>query len=103
MWVIEYYCESGIERWFDKLTKEQLKCVAKEMKLLEKCGNALRLPHSKSFKKGLFELRERKFGYRIYYTFQNNKIILLIGAGDKSSQKQDIQKAKKILESLMGE
>jgi len=60
-WKVEYWCNdngvSTVEKWLDSLTKEQLKSVAKEMKLLELCGNQLRLPHSRSLKQGLFELR----------------------------------------------
>lgn len=37
-------------------------------------------------------------GYRIYYTEENNKIILLINGGDKSTQVKDIQKVNKMLE-----
>lgn len=97
-WELQYWCndngESPIENWFDSLSKEQFKSVAKELKLLEQCGNMLRLPHSKSLKKGLFELRERKYGFRIYYTFFKNKVILMLGAGDKKSQDKDINIAR---------
>lgn len=72
-WGLEYWDdnknESSIEQWFDALSKEQFKSVAKELKLLELCGNMLKLPHSRSLKQGLFELRERKYGLRIYYAF----------------------------------
>ncbi|VVC76262.1 hypothetical protein AQUSIP_15710 [Aquicella siphonis] len=75
-WELKYWCdnkgESPIERWFDSLTKEQFKSVAKELKLLELCGNMLKLPHSRGLKKGLFELRERKYEFRVYYTFLKN-------------------------------
>ena len=37
-------------------------------------------------------------GYRIYYTENNNKIILLINSGDKSKQSKDIEKAHEFLE-----
>lgn len=37
-------------------------------------------------------------GYRIYYTEEYNKIILLINGGDKSKQSKDIEKAKELLE-----
>ena len=37
-------------------------------------------------------------GYRIYYTEENNKIILLINGGDKSKQSKDIEKAHEFLE-----
>jgi putative addiction module killer protein len=103
-WNIKYWCnnknESTVEKWLDSLTQEQLKSVAVEMKLLELCGNKLRLPHSSSLKKGLFELRERKFGYRIYYAFLPNKIILMLQAGDKKSQNRDIKIARQHLDEL---
>ncbi|MFH1191967.1 MAG: type II toxin-antitoxin system RelE/ParE family toxin [bacterium] len=49
----------------------------------------------KSIGSGLFELR-LKFGsgYRIYFGEVNNKIILLLCAGDKNSQNKDIKKVK---------
>ena len=37
-------------------------------------------------------------GYRIYYTEENNKIILLINGGDKSKQSKDIEKAHELLD-----
>ena len=103
-WEIEYWCndedESPLEKWFDSLNKEQFKSVAKEVKLLELCGNLLKLPHSRSLKKGLFELRERKYGFRIYYTFLKNRVILLMQAGDKKSQNKDIDIARERLSQL---
>lgn len=51
----------------------------------------------------LYELRF-KFGtgYRIYYTIQNDTIILLINGGDKKTQTKDIEKALFILTTLKG-
>ncbi len=43
---------------------------------------------------GVFELREMRFGYRIYYCFSKGKVIVLLIAGDKSTQKKDIKIAK---------
>lgn len=77
-----------------KLTREQFKAIAKELKLLEICGNDLKLPHSKALGKGLFELREQRYGYRIYYGFYEGKIIILLHAGDKSKQENDIKVAR---------
>jgi len=49
----------------------------------------------------LFELR---FffgdGLRVYYTFKNNEVVLLLAGGDKSSQKKDIEKAKQLIENV---
>ena len=70
-WKIEYWCnekgKSTVEDWLDSLTNEQLKSVAKEVKMLELCGNSLKMPHSRSLKDKLFELRERQYGLRIYF------------------------------------
>lgn len=97
-WIIEYWIDNSdkrsVENWLLKLTKEQFKAVSKELKLLEICGNDLKLPHSKALGKGLFELREQRYGYRIYYGFYKNKIIILLHAGDKNKQENDIKIAR---------
>lgn len=104
-WELEYWCnyeeDSPIEEWLNLLHKEQLKSVAKELKLLELCGNRLQLPLSRSLKNGLFELRERKYGFRIYYTFLKNRKILMMHAGDKKTQNRDIDRARDRLYQLM--
>ena len=100
-WEIEYWHGdkniSLIEIFFEHLTKEQFKSVAKELKILELCGNKLRMPHSRSLGKGLFELRERNYGYRIYYMFTDSNTIILLNVGNKKSQKKDIKLARKRL------
>jgi putative addiction module killer protein len=101
LWTLVYWAEEDkkpqVEEWLNNLKKDQLKCVSKELLLLETCGNNLRLPHSKPLDDGLFELREMSFGYRIYYCFSKGKVIVLLIAGDKSSQKKDIKIAKERL------
>ena len=103
-WDIQFWHQnkenSPVAIWLDGLDRPQLKSVAKEIVLLGKCGNRLRLPHSKSLGKGLFELRERSFGLRIYYMFWKEKIILLLHAGEKKSQARDIRIARKKLAAL---
>jgi putative addiction module killer protein len=106
IWNIEYWhsnksSTSSLEEVLKGLTKEQLKSVAKEVRLLELCGNELRLPHSRALGDGLFELRERNFGYRIYYSFLPEKLIILLHAGDKSKQSRDIKIARQRLLELM--
>ena len=39
-------------------------------------------------------------GYRIYYTRVGNQIIVLLCGGDKSTQRSDIAKTKKVVEEL---
>ena len=42
-------------------------------------------------------------GYRIYYAKKEDKIILLLIGGDKSTQQKDIKKAKTILKEYSNE
>ncbi|HQS83801.1 MAG TPA: type II toxin-antitoxin system RelE/ParE family toxin [Alphaproteobacteria bacterium] len=72
----------------------------RKSQLLEKCGNELRLPHSKALGNGLFELRERAYGYRIYYTFTHNHTIFLLQGGDKKTQHQDIKIERERLDKI---
>jgi putative addiction module killer protein len=39
-------------------------------------------------------------GYRVYFKLKNDKIIILLVGGDKSTQQKDITKAKEIWEKL---
>lgn len=46
---------------------------------------------------GISEMRIHKGpGYRVYFTLEGQKLIVLLCGGDKSSQKKDIAKAKEI-------
>ena len=50
---------------------------------------------------GVFELRfDFGPGYRVYYTERNGEIVVLLAGGDKSTQKQDIEKAKELAETI---
>ena len=51
----------------------------------------------------LYELRfDIGAGYRVYYTIENQMIVLLVSGGDKKSQIKDIKKATEILNKLKG-
>ncbi len=103
-WKIEYWApgksKNPIEKWLDKLTKDQLKSLAKEIMMLEQVGNELKLPHSKALGKGLFELRERRFGLRVYYGFRGESVVIMLAVGNKKSQEKDIAIARKRLSEL---
>lgn len=52
---------------------------------------------SRALKGGLVELKiDYGPGYRVYYTFRSQKLVLLLCGGDKSSQQHDIKKATSI-------
>lgn len=58
----------------------------------------------KQLNEKLYELR-MTFGpgYRVYFAFEGNTLIILIGGGDKSSQANDINKANQLLEDYKNE
>ena len=55
----------------------------------------------KTLGNGLFEFRIAYGpGYRLYFSRQGGKIVVLLAGGDKSSQKRDIAKARILLKGL---
>ena len=56
---------------------------------------------AKAVGSGVFELRfDFGPGYRVYYTERNGEIVVLLAGGDKSTQKQDIEKAKELAATI---
>ena len=85
-------------RWFnrlkDNLEKTRIAVRIRRMQL----GN---VGDAKSVGDGVFELRfDFGPGYRVYYTEREGEIIVLLAGGDKSSQKQDIEKAKQLAATI---
>lgn len=39
-------------------------------------------------------------GYRVYYTIRDNRLVILLCGGDKSSQQQDIKLAQRMVSEL---
>ena len=102
-WYIEYWHsteKNSVEYWLTQLNDAELKSVAKELNLLACAGNELKMPHSKALSAGLFELRERRYGDRIYFAFQEHQRIILLMAGNKKSQQNDIILARQRLAEL---
>jgi len=53
---------------------------------------------------GLNEMRiDYGGGYRLYWTRQGKRLIILLAGGDKSTQERDIEQAHKLLEKIKEE
>ena len=81
------------ESWHDKLAIALQRAVDARLTRLA-VGN---FGDHKALAAGVYELRIMKGpGLRVYYGLKGDEIIVLIGGGDKASQKRDIEKAKEL-------
>jgi len=81
------------ESWYDKLDKLWQRAIDARLTRLA-VGN---FGDHKPVGAGVFELRVPKGpGLRVYYGLRGNELVVLIGGGDKSTQKRDIEKAKEL-------
>ena len=83
-------------KWLNSLkNKAAYNVIINRLKRIEETGN---FGDCKSVGNGIFEIRIKYgCGYRIYYTFENNELVILLCGGDKSTQQDDITKAKKMI------
>ena len=85
-------------KWIDKL--RDIKARARILVRIERLatGNP---GDVKPVGKGVSELRiPYGPGYRVYYKEYNNILVILLTGGDKRTQKQDIETAKKLADEL---
>ena len=96
-----YFIEKTIEfdKWLRKL--KNLKIKAKILFRIQKLENDEHFGDCKSVGDGISELRlNYAKGNRIYFKEKDRKIIILLIAGDKSTQQKDIEKAKELWKRL---
>lgn len=96
-----YFIEKTTEfdKWFRKLN--DITAKAKIIFRIQKIENDEHFGDCKPVGEGISELRiNYSKGYRVYFREQDGKIILLLIGGDKSTQQQDIEKAKEIWKKL---
>lgn len=96
-----YFIEKTTEfdKWLKKL--KDLKAKAKILFRIQKIEIDMHFGDTNAVGDGIRELRVHfAKGYRIYFKEKNEKIIVLLVGGEKSSQQKDIAKAKKIWKKL---
>ncbi|AZQ61932.1 type II toxin-antitoxin system RelE/ParE family toxin [Flammeovirga pectinis] len=87
------------DKWLRKLKDRRAKVkILFRLQLIEEKGH---FGDCEPIGKGLSELRiHYGKGYRIYLKKKNDKIVILLSGGDKSTQNKDIDKAIDIWQSL---
>ncbi len=87
------------EEWLNSLKDRSTRF--RLLRRLEKAQRGL-LGDTQSVGEGVFEMREFFGpGWRMYYLHTEATIIVMLGGGDKSSQKEDIKAAKQLASLLL--
>jgi putative addiction module killer protein len=96
-----YATEKGNEpfrEWVDSLKNFETQALVFQRLQRIKLGN---FGDCKPIEAGLWEFRiHHRAGIRIYYALVGQRLLLIIGGGDKQSQQRDITKAKKHIEDF---
>lgn len=83
------------DKWIRKL--KDIKAKAKILFRIQKLKTDEHFGNCKPVGGGISEMRiNYAKGYRVYFKEKDNKIIVLLIGGDKSTQQKDIKKAKGI-------
>ena len=97
MYLIEKTTE--FDKWLRKL--KDLKAKAKVLFRIQKIETQGHFGDFKPVGNGIFELKiNYAKGYRVYCKEKEGRIVVLLIGGNKSTQKKDIEKAKKIWNKL---
>jgi len=92
-----YFIEKTTEfdKWLKKL--KDFRAKAKILFRLQKIESDAHFGDCKPVGEGISELRiNYAKGYRVYFREKGDQIIILLAGGDKSTQQEDIEKAKEI-------
>lgn len=82
------------DEWFDSLRDLRMQVAVDARLARVRAGN---FGDCKSVGGGVFELRiSFGPGLRVYYGLRGQKIVVLIGGGDKRSQSRDIRRAQEL-------
>ncbi|MCL6219699.1 type II toxin-antitoxin system RelE/ParE family toxin [Zunongwangia pacifica] len=86
---------SEFDKWMRKL--KDIRAKSKILFRIQKLETDEHFGDCKTVGGGISEMRiNYAKGYRLYFKEKDNKIVILLIGGDKSTQQEDIEKAKKI-------
>lgn len=87
------------EKWLTRLKDRKAKnAIIERLVRIESVGH---FGDHKRLTENLYEMRLFVGpGYRVYYTFKQEEIVLLLAGGDKKTQSKDIEKAQELLKLL---
>lgn len=82
------------DEWFDSLRDKKMQAAVDARLIRLRAGN---FGDCKSVGSGVFELRiSLGPGLRVYYALHGQKIVVLLGGGNKSNQARDIRRAQEL-------
>jgi putative addiction module killer protein len=97
MYIIEKTVE--FDKWLRKLM--DLRAKAKILFRIQKIEHDEHFGDCEPVGNGILELKiDYAKGYRVYFKKSDEKIIILLIGGDKSTQQKDIERAKEILKRI---
>lgn len=92
--------KAPFERWFNSLKDKKTQQIVQARIDRAVLGN---LGDVKALGGDVFEFRiDFGPGFRVYFSIQGQKILLLLVGGDKRTQSKDIEKAKQYLKDWKG-
>jgi len=92
--VVEYEDQFGRSPFGDWFNLVEARAAAKITRVVGKLGRGLR-PCVEPVGEGVFESKiDFGPGYRVYFGLDGGELIILLGGGDKGSQRIDISEAK---------
>ncbi|MGA2870043.1 MAG: type II toxin-antitoxin system RelE/ParE family toxin [Verrucomicrobiota bacterium] len=86
------------DEWFDALHDRKMQAAVDARLTRVRAGN---FGDYKSVGGGVFELRiALGLGLRVYYGLQGQRVVILLGGGDKSTQARGIRRAQQLWQQI---
>ncbi len=97
-WVDKRRTKEPVAAWLRQLDLQSLKQIRKLITMLKTERRRLGMPYVRHLGDGLFELRDQRQsgpGYRLYFCWESDVVVVLLVGGEKKSQAKDIDVARR--------